>query len=417
MLTNSFLPRSRTVSGASIAPYFPFRPMKVADQSISSESGEALVRLEPDRRFRPRCGGCGEPARSVHSRTRKFVRDLDFGDRRMRLHIEHRKVYCDRCLGVRVERLDFVTTSQRVTHRLGAYAAELCRLGLPVTVVAEHLDLDPKTVKHFDKAALTAAFGTTDYRGLKPLAVDEIAVKKGHHYMTVVLDYDTGRVVWTGADRQTATLDRFFENMPEHVRSGIEAVAVDMWDPYIQSVKNWCPAADIVFDLFHVVKAFGKVIDQVRNEEYRRADTTGREVLKGSKYLLLRRRENLKRAQRARLREVLSLNERLNTMYYLKDLLAYIWTYRSRGWADRTIDEWCELARADGHPALGRFARMLERYRYGILNHCDHPIHTSKLEGVNNKIKVIKRTAYGFHDQTYFGLKIKQAFPGHESCN
>ena len=391
--------------------------MRVAEQSISSESGDALVRLEPDRRFRPRCGGCGGVARSVHSWTRKFVRDLDFGDRRMRLHVEHRKVYCDRCLGVRVERMDFVDTSQRVTHRLGAYAAELCRLGLPVTVVAKHLDLDPKTVKHFDKAALTVAVGTTDYSGLKRLAIDEIAVKKGHNYMTIVLDYDTGRVVWTGADRQTATLDRFFEKMPENVRSGIKAVAIDMWDPYIQSVQRWCPDADIVFDLFHVVKAFGKVIDQVRNQEYRQADAAGKKVLKGSKYLLLRRRENLKHDQRARLKEVLSLNERLNTMYYLKDLLAYIWSYRSRGWAENTMAEWCDLARADGHPALARFAKMLERRRDGILNHCNHPIHTSKLEGVNNKIKVIKRTAYGFHDQTYFGLKIKQAFPGRESCN
>jgi transposase len=373
--------------------------------------------LEPDRRFRAHCGACGGPARSIHSRTRKFVRDLDFGAHRMLLQIEHRKVYCDACWGVRVERLDFVDTSQRVTRRLGAYAAELCRLGLPVTTVAKHLDLDPKTVKHFEKAALEARFGATDYTGLKRLAIDEIAVKKGHSYMTVVLDYDSGRVVWTGEGRQTATLDAFFAGMPEDVRAGIEAMAVDMWEPYIQSVKKWCPGADIVFDLFHVLKAFNKVIDDIRNEEYRKADAAGKQVLKGSKYLLLRRGATLRADQRARLKEVLSLNERLNTLYYLKDFLVHIWDYRIPGWAEGAIAEWCGLARADGHPALLRFARTLERYSYGIINHCRHQIHTSKLEGVNNKIKVLKRTAYGFHDQTYFGLKIKQAFPGRESCN
>jgi transposase len=391
--------------------------MKAVYQSVLGESRAALVRLEPDLRYRARCGGCGGPARSVHSKARKFVRDLDFGDCRVQLQIEHRKVYCDACRGVRVERLDFVDTSQRVTHRLGAYAAELCRLGLPVVRVADHLGLDPKTVKHFEKTVLNAKFGATDYTGLKHLAIDEIAVKKGHSYMTIVLDYDTGRVVWAGVGRQITTLDGFFENMPEESRLGIEAVAVDMWEAYIQSVKKWCPGADIVFDLFHVVKAFGKVIDQIRNEEYRKADAAGKAVLKGSKYLLLRRHENLKADQRGRLKEVLTLNERLSTLYYLKDFLVHLWSYRIPGWAEGALAEWCTLAREDGHPALVRFAEMLERYSYGIINHCKHRIHTSKLEGVNNKIKVIKRTAYGFHDLDYFGLKIKQAFPGRESCN
>jgi transposase len=391
--------------------------MKVAHQTVLPEAREALVRLEPDLRHRPCCGDCGQPARSVHSHTRKFVRDLDLGACRMLLQVEHRKVYCDTCQRVRVERLEFVDTSQRVTHRLGAYAAELCRLGLAVSVVAEHLDLDPKTVKHFEKQALTAAFGTTDYTGLQRLAIDEIAVKKGHSYLTVVLDYDTGRVVWTGPDRAAATLDAFFGVMPPEVRAGLQAVAVDMWDPYIKAVQHWCPQADIVFDLFHVVRAFGKVIDKIRNQEYRAADASGKAVLRGSKYLLLRRGDRLRADQRARLKEVLTLNERLNVLYYLKDLLVYVWSYRIPSWAERTLAEWCALADADGHPDLVAFAKMLRRYSYGILNHCRHPIHTSKLEGVNNKIKVIKRTAYGFHDLDYFGLKIKQAFPGRESCN
>lgn len=391
--------------------------MKVTYHNALAEAGQALVRLEPDGRFRPRCGACGEPAGRVHSHTRKMVRDLNFAHCRMQLQVEHRKVYCRACRKVRVEQLDFVDTSQRVTNRLGAYAAELCRLGLPVSVVARHLGLDPKTVKHFEVAALQATFAATDYTGLKRLAIDEIAVKKGHRYMTVVLDYDSGRVVWTGKDRQIATLDKFFGEMPEKARKGIEAVALDMHEPYIQAVQRWCPQADIVFDLFHVLKAFHKVIDQVRNEEYRKANAAGKEVLKGSKYLLLRRYENLKREQRGRLNEVLALNERLNTCYYLKDFLVHLWSYRVIGWAEGALAEWCAIAREDGHPALARFAATLQRYRYGIINHCQHPIHTSKLEGVNNRIKVIKRTAYGFHDLDYFGLKIKQAFPGIQSSN
>jgi transposase len=345
------------------------------------------------------------------------VRDLSLADFALMLQIEYRKIWCGSCGGVRVEQLEFVDTHQRVTHRLAAYAAQLCKAGLSVEAVARHLDLDPKTVKAIDKAALEVEFGQTAYEGLKRLAIDEIAVKKGHHYMTVVLDYDTGRVVWMGEGRQNDTVNKFFEAMPAEVREGIEAVAIDMWEPYIKAVKRWCPQADIVFDLFHVVKAFNKVIDDIRNEEFRKASGDLRELLPGSKYLFLKNWGNLKREGRVQLEEILALNERLNTIYWLKDLLAHIWDYYYPGWAMKMVAEWCEVARQDGHPALVKFARMLERHQYGIISHCKHPIHTSKLEGVNNKIKVVKRIAYGFHDLEYFALKVKQALPGQLASN
>ena len=405
------------MSGLSVAHYFPWRRVKLVYQNVNVEPPSALIRLEPDRRFRAACHECGGSARTVHSYGRKFVRDLPFGGHEMMLQIEYRKIWCDTCGGVRVEQLEFVDASQRVTNRLAAYAVQLCQAGLSVQAVARHLDLDPKTVKALDKAALEIEFGQTRYEGLQRLAIDEIAVRKGHNYMTVVLDYDTGRVVWMGEGRQIETLDGFFRNMPETVRNGIRAVALDMWDPYINAVKRWCPDADIVFDLFHVVKAFNKVIDDIRNEEFRKSDREGRALLKGSKYLLVRRGENLRRDQRARLKEILATNETLNAVYWLKDLLKHIWDYVRESWAMSAIDAWQAVAEAVDHPALLRFARMLEKYKYGILNHCKHPIHTSKLEGVNNKIKVIKRIAYGFHDLDYFALKVKQALPGHESSN
>jgi transposase len=336
----------------------------------------------------------------------------------MWLQVEYRKVWCDTCGGVRVEHLEFVDISQRVTHRLARYAADLCRKGLSVAAVAAHLDLDPKTVKAIDKAALEAEFGDTSYEGLRRLAIDEIALKKGQNdYMTVVLDYDTGRVVWMGLGHGVETLATFFRGMPPEVRGQLEAVAIDMWDPYIKAIRDWCPRADIVFDLFHVVRAFNRVIDDIRNEEFGHADRAGRQTLKGSKYLFLKNWGNLGRKQRVRLNEILAMNERLSTLYWLKDLLKHIWSYWRPGWASKAIDQWCEVARQDGHRKLVTFAGRLQRYRYGILNHCRHPMNTSRIEGVNNKIKVIKRVAYGFHDPEYFALKVKQAFPGRPGDN
>lgn len=410
--------RRDAVSRLSVAGYFPWCRVKVTYQNIQADPASALVQIDPDQRFRPLCHDCRQVARTVHSQTRRFIRDLDFGGHQMWLRVEYRKVWCDHCGGVRVEHLEFAETSQRVTHRLAAYAVQLCRLGLNVTAVADHLDLDPKTVKALEKAALQVEFGPTRYEGLRRLAIDEIAVKKGHKdFLTVVLDYDTGRVVWTGKGHGVDTLDAFFMILPRPTRKRIQAVAIDMWDPYIKAIRDWCPNADIVFDLFHVVKAFGEVIDDIRNEEFAKAGKEERQTLKGSKYLFLKNWGNLEVEQQVRLNEILAMNQRLNTIYWLKDLLKHIWDYHYPAWAEKVLQQWCDVAREDGHPALIKFAKRLENYKYGILNHCRHPIHTSRIEGVNNKIKVIKRNAYGFHDVEYFGLKIKQAFPGRVSDN
>jgi transposase len=159
------------------------------------------------------------------------------------------------------------------------------------------------------------------------------------------------------------------------------------------------------------VANFSRVIDRVRNAEYRRASKEDKAVYKGARYLLLKNSNNVRsKDHRQQLKELLALNEVINTVMILKDKLKHIWTYRSRTWAEKALNQWCALARSLNHPSISAFARMLERYRYGIINHCDYPVNTGKLEGVNNKIKVIKRKAYGFHDLRYFTLKIYQAF-------
>ena len=166
-----------------------------------------------------------------------------------------------------------------------------------------------------------------------------------------------------------------------------------------------------MFDLFHVVANFSRVIDKVRNREYRKASKEDKAVFKGAKYLLLKNRRNVrKQSHRNQLKKLLALNQAINTVMILKEKLKHIWTYRSRSWAAKALDHWCDLARSLNIRSVNTFVNMLQRHRYGIINRCDYPIHTGKLEGVNNKIKVIKRKAYGFHDLRYFTLKIYQAF-------
>lgn len=332
----------------------------------------------------------------------------------MTLQLQQRRLRCDGCNAVRAEAHDFVEPSARVTNRLARYIAALCEK-LPLSDVARHLELDWKLVKRCDKAVLEREYSGTDNTGLRLLAVDEISLKKGHHqYMTVVLDYDSGRVVWMGAGHGFDTLSAFFKQMTPQERAGIEAVAMDMWDPYVKAVRHHLPRARIVYDLFHVVAAYHReVLDEVRKAAYRKTrDPEERRFIKGSRFLLFKRLEALSETQRPRLSELLRVNEEIATAYVLRDSLKSIWSTRSPWQARPALRAWCRLATESGIPALMKFARMLRRRERGIVSHARYPINTSRLEGVNHKIKQIKRRSYGFQDPEYFALKVKQAFPG-----
>ena len=172
----------------------------------------------------------------------------------------------------------------------------------------------------------------------------------------------------------------------------------------------------MVYDLFHVVAKFGReVVDRVRVDEANRLrhDKPARKIVKSSRWLLLRNKRNLRRPQdRVRLKELLAANRRLMTVYVLKDDLKQLWRYRYPGSARKFWKSWYSRAMRSRIEPLKRFARNLKPYLRGILAHCYYPLHTSVLEGINNKIKVLKRMAYGFRDDDYFFLKIRAAFPG-----
>jgi transposase len=387
--------------------------VKITKQTVHfKENPGAIIKIEPDKRYLPLCHACGGISNTIHSKGhRRFVRDLNITEAKIWLDIEYRKVFCDKCNKTRVEQLSFADSSKRVTYRMARYIYDLCKV-MTVKEVAQHLDLDPKTVKQIDKEFLQKDFGKTDVDNLRILMIDEIAVRKGHQYMTVVADYFTGRVVWMGANRDKTTLDQFFGVMSQKQKDAIEAIAIDMWEPFINRIRHHCPQAKIVFDFFHVVQSFSRVIDKVRRHEYKRATEQQRKIIKGSRYLLLKNEDKLTEKQKDRLEAILKLNSNLNILYVLKDQLKLIYYYSDREKVKKTLDDWCKMASKVDHTSVSRFIKRLRFFEYGILNHADYPIGTSELEGINNKIKVIKRKAYGFHDLRYFALKVKQAFNG-----
>ena len=274
------------MSTLSITPFFRFCRVKILNLVIYPNQNFATLIIAPDQRFQPICRHCRKPVKMIHSYHIRTIWDLPVARTMIALKYHYRKLRCTSC-GIRVESQDFVDPNLRVTRRLAQYIADLCRM-MTVKEVANHLGLDWKTVKEIDKQALKRQFEAINWQGIRILAIDEISIRRGHRYLTVVMDYLSGRVLWMGPGRSQESLDQFFRALPETARAGIEAVAMDMWLAYINGVSDWCPQAKIVFDLFHVIKEYNKVIDRIRHVEYRKATQEGKAVLKGSRFLLLK---------------------------------------------------------------------------------------------------------------------------------
>jgi transposase len=409
----STLSPENTVPALSIAPNFPFGGVVPGGQEVFARldgSAEALIRFEINGAVTARCSNCLRPAPAVHRQRLRRVRDLSLAHATVNLLVPHRVIRCPSC-GIRAEDLEFLSPFRRSTRRFERAVADLCRV-LPIKHVAEHFGISWHAAKEIDKRRLEREIGPPDYDGLRLLAVDEIAVHKGHRYMTSVLNVETGAIVWMGHGREKATLLRFFAELTPQQRNGIQAIATDMASAYREAIDEAVPHVAQVYDLFHVVAKYSReVIDRVRIDESKRMGSeAGRRLIKGSRYLLLRNQTNLSTDQQDRLHELLCANERLNTVHILKDQLKKIWSYKSSGWARRALIQWCALAAASGIRALQAFALNLRRHESRIVAHGQFPLHTGQLEGMHNKIKFIKRQAYGFRDDDYFILKVKAAF-------
>jgi len=361
-----------------------------------------------------KCSGCGHFVAAVHDWTEREIRDLPVFDADTYLVVWQARVSCPRCAS-KPEVLDWVEPSARVTKRLAQSVARMCKV-MPIKRVAEHFNLHWSTVKAIDKAHLERDLGPVKLGRTRLLMMDEFALHKGQRYATVITNAETRRVIWVGKGRGRADIRPFFELIGKKGRKQILAVGMDMSAPFESEVRARCPKAEIVYDQFHVVAKYGhEVLDRIRVDEANRyrKDKASRELIKGAKWLLLGNWENLpNRGAKERLNRLLEANQALMTGYVLKDALKDLWRYKREGWARKAWENWVELAVSSGIKPLVAFAKNLSRRIDGILSHCRWPINTSVQEGINNRIKVIKRIAYGYRDEAYFFLKVRAAFPG-----
>jgi transposase len=384
----------------------------VTESCVELDSQSLLIRLQPRSRAAC-CSGCHQRTSAVHDISVRRVRERDLLQYRVWLEVPVRRVRCGDC-GLRVEAIPWLAGRQRLTRSMISWVEALARL-LPIQHVASLLDLHWHTVKTIDKARLARDVVEPDRGRIRRLIMDEFALFKGHRYATVVIDADSQQVLWVGQGRSRVDVRPFFEWLGPEACARIEAVAMDMNTALDLETQHHCPQARIVYDLFHVVAKFGReVVDRVRVDQANqlRHDKPARKVIKRSRWLLLRNRDNLKEEQAVQLEELLAANQSLMTVYVLKDQLKELWYAPSEEEARKRWKEWFSLAMSCGLAPVRLFAKRLEGYLEGIIASAAYRLNTSVLEGMNNKIKVIKRMAYGYRDNDYFFLKIKAAFPG-----
>lgn len=373
---------------------------------IDEETDETVTLFIEPVHTGPVCSGCGQGCLFVHSTEERTVRHLDVFHRQCLLRFDVRFVCCPRC-GLRAEANDLVAARKRSTKAFRRYVGSLCKL-LPNSQVAEHVGMSEDTVRSVDKEYLAETYPSPDFSRLRRLAIDEIAYRKGHNYLTVVLDYDSGEVIWTGEGRSEATLSAFFKLIGPEVCKQIVAVSMDMAAAYLKAVRRHCPKAREVFDRFHVAKHLNEAVNDTRKLIMARASEEQRRVVKGKRFILLRRFGNLTDPQVDELDELLDLNTDLTKVYLLKEQFDEFWNRGNAGAAAKFLDAWIREAHETEIPPLVKVAKMIKRHRHGLLAYHVHHMTNGPLEGLNTKINVLRRSRYGFRDLKYFGMKIRQ---------
>ena len=335
------------------------------------------------------------------------MRDLSCGPLRIFLELEIRRVDCDTC-GVRCERLSWLADFPFYTKRFAYYVGRRCREAT-ISAVANELHLDWKTVKELDKQYMGEQLRRAGRPGPKVIGVDELSIRKGHTYRIVVSDLLRRRPIWFGGqDRSEASMDQFYLWLGPKKCVQIRLAVMDMWKPFRTATARHAPEAAILFDKFHIMRHLGEALDRVRKQEYARMTGFKRHFIKGQKYALLSHRENLDLDGRRALKELLRLNRRLHVAYLLKESFGQLWDYQREGWARRFFENWKAALKWQRLKPYEKFARMIDAHWDGIAAFCrpENKVSLGFVEGLNNKIRVIQRRAYGLRDPEYLRLKV-----------
>jgi transposase len=340
-------------------------------------------------------------------RYRDFI-GLPIGGKKViiRMKVQRYKCKNEGCDYDQQEDITFATGSRSYTHRFAKYVVDLLKV-MTIKDAANMLGVSWDTLKEIHSTYLERHYSPPSLEGVENIGIDEFAVKKGHVYKTIVVDLDRGRIIYVGEGKGADALDKFWKKV---AKKGvvIKTVATDLSSAFTSSVLQNAPGAVHVFDHFHVVKLMNDKLDDIRRSQYAmEKDINKRRIIKGTKYLILQNGKDIfDEYHKNRLDNVLAMNAPLNKAYYLKESLREIWTQINKEKAEEVLLDWVQQAQDSGIKQLKTMANTIMAYKTGILAWYDNHFSTAKVEGINNKIKVMKRTAYGFRDDKYFKLRL-----------
>jgi transposase len=352
------------------------------------------------------CANCKAPWHklTLEGRFERHFKALPVGRKPQWVVLHGHFQHCHNCGRTLRETIDFAQGKRRRLKAFDRYVVDLCRIA-PIKQVAQLLAVGWDLVKEIFKEHLVLQLRKRKLDKIRYLAVDEFAVRKGHHYMTIVMDLETGQILHAQEGKDAQALVPFLEKL-KRKKVPLSAIAMDMSPAYLQAVRQVFPGVDIVHDPYHVVSLVNKAIDETRRDIARELSNQDKQVIKGSRFLLLRGLESLNEYSLSKLMDLMEVNEPLYAAYLLKEDLRTFWNQPNEQSGAVFLDTWITQASSFNLPHFSKLAETLERHRSELLSYFRHRISTGPLEGLNNKIKVLKRQAYGFRDKLYFKLRL-----------
>jgi transposase len=359
-------------------------------------AGVLLATVRP-RWHKPRCGECGERAPGYDTLTEpRRWRALSFGVMEVFLEYVMRRVECARC-GVRVEQVPWAALGSRFTRQFEELVAYLAQV-TDKTTVTKLTGVSWRAVGKIVERIVAERLDSTRLDGLRRIGIDEFSYRKHHRYVTTVVDHDCGKVVWSGEGKGGDTLRAFFDELGAERLAQLQTITMDMSAGYLSAIKERASHVNIVFDRFHVQALASDAVDKVRREQWRELqDTPEGTAIKKSRWALLKNPWDLDRKQRRKLSEVQKNNRRLYRAYLLKETLAKALDYRQPKRAREAFDDWLTWASRSRLKPFVVLARTIRKHKDGILAYIKDRLTNGIVEGINNRLRMIARRAFGFH--------------------
>ena len=351
------------------------------------------------------CPDCVNVSSTLHGNIQKSIRDVSLIGKRCFIQFTHRRFFCENCRNTFMERLSFLEPNSIYTNRYEQYIYHLCRENT-VTFVS-----------HFECLGYDATEGIyyrqvnkklVTQKDIEILGIDEISMKKGHKdFVLVISDIGNKRVIEVLENRLKESLDKYFDDMPQEVKSKIKQVSMDMWSPYRDSVVAKLPHAEIVIDRFHVMKNLNDCLTKTRREICRLASKEDKAKLKGCRWILVKNMDDLTLAEQEKLDMLYETSPELKQAHILKEDFRRIFEEKyDHETASKALEDWVIRVMESGLKGLESFLTTLNNWKTSILNYFNGRVTNGFVEGMNNKIKLIKRKGFGFTNHKHFRYRV-----------